>query len=185
MSEELKDIKKRLIAMVQNEVFSNAECVDTKELGEVIDMIKDISETIVNCDIAESMEKSDETEKQSRISEYMPQYKAKRFYQPMYYDKPMYDEMPTEYMRDLDRTSRKRMYFTDPNTQPHDSRDGRAYISRRYYIDAKNMGKDSEHEMEKYIQDLSDDIIELIEDMDTNEKAILRQKIAGLANKIS
>lgn len=182
MSEELKDIKKRLISMVQNEVFSNSEHVDAKELGEVIDMIKDISETIVNCDIAESMEKATDEEKEEYTSKYMPEYKKQRYYT---YPK-IYRDFPEdpEYMRDLDRTARNRMYFTDPNQPTQDSRNGRAYISRRYFMEAKEKGKDIEMEMEKYIRDLSDDITEMIENMTPNDKTILKQKIAGLISTI-
>ena len=43
--EELERIKEQLITCVQSQMM-NLQDVDAKELGEVIDMIKDLSETL-------------------------------------------------------------------------------------------------------------------------------------------
>jgi hypothetical protein len=40
--------------------MTHLDTVDTKELGEAIDMIKDLSEAIYYCTITEAMEKKDE-----------------------------------------------------------------------------------------------------------------------------
>ena len=50
----LYHIKDILIDEVKSQV-SNLECVDTKELGEAIDMIKDLEEAIYYCTITEAM----------------------------------------------------------------------------------------------------------------------------------
>ena len=50
MKFHLKNIKEQLIAQVQNQM-TDLKCVDTKELGEVIDMIKDLSEAVYYCEI--------------------------------------------------------------------------------------------------------------------------------------
>ena len=52
--EELERIKEQLITCVQSQMM-NLQDVDAKELGEVIDMIKDLSETAYYCSIAEAM----------------------------------------------------------------------------------------------------------------------------------
>ena len=57
--EELERIKEQLITCVQYQMM-NLQDVDAKELGEVIDMIKDLSETAYYCSIAEAMEDSKE-----------------------------------------------------------------------------------------------------------------------------
>ena len=54
--ERLKHIKHKLIELVEAEVNENLEAVDTYELGEVIDMIKDLSEAIYYCTVTEAME---------------------------------------------------------------------------------------------------------------------------------
>lgn len=54
--EDLKAIKKCLINQVQMEC-SDLKKVNTKELGEVIDMIKDLEEAMYYCAIIKAMEK--------------------------------------------------------------------------------------------------------------------------------
>lgn len=55
----LKTMKEQIMNCVQGQLGDLAK-VDTHELGEAIDMIKDLSESIYYCTITESMEKSDE-----------------------------------------------------------------------------------------------------------------------------
>ena len=57
--EELKNMKQNLTAIVQGQM-SHLDTVDTKELGEAVDMIKDLAEAIYYCTITEAMEKSSE-----------------------------------------------------------------------------------------------------------------------------
>lgn len=57
--EQLATIKEQLIAQVQGQM-GNLQKVNTKELGEVIDMIKDLSEAIYYCSIYEAMEEAEE-----------------------------------------------------------------------------------------------------------------------------
>ena len=52
--ERLKAMKDDLICIVQ-EQMEHLDCVDTKELGEAIDMIKDLAETIYYCTVTEAM----------------------------------------------------------------------------------------------------------------------------------
>ena len=54
--EKLKHIKHKLVELVEVEVEENLQGVDTKELGEVIDMIKDLAEAIYYCTVTEAME---------------------------------------------------------------------------------------------------------------------------------
>jgi hypothetical protein len=55
---DLHKMKEMLMAQVQAQM-GHLEQVDTKELGEVIDMIKDLSEAIYYCTITEAMEEKD------------------------------------------------------------------------------------------------------------------------------
>ena len=56
--ERLKTIKDVLIAQVQSQL-GNLQQVDANELGEVVDMIKDIEEAIYYCTITKAMEQSE------------------------------------------------------------------------------------------------------------------------------
>ena len=53
--ERMKMMKETLMNCVQGQL-GDLSSVDTKELGEAIDMIKDLSEAIYYCTITESME---------------------------------------------------------------------------------------------------------------------------------
>ena len=86
--EQLKNMKENLICCVQSQM-ADISHADTKELGEAVDMIKDLAEAIYYCTITEAMEAKDK----------QPQY------QLMYYT-PYYPE----YYRDMDRMD-GRMYY--------------------------------------------------------------------------
>ena len=53
--ERLKQMKETLMSSVQSQL-GNLDNVDAKELGEAVDMIKDLSEAIYYCTITEEME---------------------------------------------------------------------------------------------------------------------------------
>ena len=57
--EKLKCMKEMMVDFVEKE-FEHLEEVDAKELGEAIDIIKDLAETMYYCAITEAMEVKDE-----------------------------------------------------------------------------------------------------------------------------
>ena len=92
--EKLKSMKEALMNCAQSQIHGNLSNVDAKELGEVIDMIKDLEETIYYCTVIEAMEEAEEN-------------KEKNGHQQMYYP-PMY--YPYYMSRDMDRDIGK-MYY--------------------------------------------------------------------------
>lgn len=60
--ERLKQMKETLMSSVQSQL-GNLDNVDAKELGEAVDMIKDLSEAIYYCTITEEMEEYKEEKK--------------------------------------------------------------------------------------------------------------------------
>ena len=68
-----------------------------------------------------------------------------------------------------------------------DEREGRSYNSRRMYMEAKDLKRDKAtqlRELEKYMQELSQDIVEMIADASPEEKQYLEKKISALASKV-
>lgn len=68
-----------------------------------------------------------------------------------------------------------------------DSREGRSGQSRKMYMESKEMHKDKTsqlQELEKYAQELTADMVEMIQDASPEEKQYLSNRIAALANKI-
>lgn len=141
----MKRIKECLKACVESQM-SNLESVDTHELGEVIDMLKDLSEICYYDSITKAMEKTKET----------------RYYN----DNRNWDYQPVE-MRDY--------------------REGRSPATRKMYMEHKELHKDKAvkmKELERYMHELTDDIMEMIDDATPEEKQILHTKLTALSNKI-
>lgn len=61
---DLKNIKSKLVEQVVAQL-DNLDQVNTQELGEAIDMIKDISEAIYYCTIVKSMNTNNTTEEET------------------------------------------------------------------------------------------------------------------------
>lgn len=167
----LKSMKEQLICKVQ-EQFDYLDVVDTKELGEVIDMIKDIAEAEYYCTITKAMEEKDKEERSDNI-----------YYHTMPY--PDYDRERMHYSGSKGNGSEKSAHM--PEMMAYDPREGRAKNSRKMYMESKEIHKDAATQMkdlEKYLQDLSEDIAEMIQDATPQEKQVLQQKIATLSTKI-
>ena len=216
--DRLKNMKDTLISCIQGQM-THLDSVDTKELGEVIDMVKDLEEAIYYGTITEAMHKKEKEEPQ--------QYYPKYYVEPDY---PYYPMIP--YERDMDRDMGRMYYnggggrggsssssgsggrsggnsgggsssngssggsrsFTEPEyamplpIEMRDSREGRSPRSRKMYMESKEMHHDKVKQMkelEKYIQELSSDVLEMIEEASPEEKQYLSSKMTTLASKIS
>lgn len=180
---ELKTIKEQLISQVQSQM-GNLECVNTKELGEVIDMIKDLAEAMYYCEIYEQMEESSKKDNYY-YTEYYPIYDSWRNGGRMYYPEKGSSPSHTQHLEG----SSDRGYYTERDYPVHlrDEREGRSPIKRKMYMESKSMGHDSSKtmkELEMYMQELSSDMIELLEKASPEEKAIVQKKMNTLATKV-
>jgi hypothetical protein len=71
--------------------------------------------------------------------------------------------------------------------ESRDRREGRSPMSRRSYMESKEMhhGKEVQlKELENYMQELTSDMTEIIQGASPEEKQLLQKKIMGLAEKI-
>ena len=159
MQDRLKHMKETLMCAVEMQLCELGE-VDTKELGEAIDMIKDLEEAIYYCTVTEAMTSPQKIEKRDHHQEYdegrMYMEKGRRYTD---YDEPKW----------------------------RDEREGHSYENRKMYMEAKEMKKDKAYQMrelEKYMQELGQDITEMISDASLDEKQYLEKKITALAAKI-
>ena len=193
-TEALKMMKEQLMSCVQGQLGDISK-VDAHELGEAVDMIKDLAEAIYYCTITESMEKSSEDKGETNINYYTT---------PTTYNRMMY----TDPYRDMERdggymyyTASGRgqsseggnrggvNYYTEmPGDMWRDPREGRSPMRRRMYMEGKEMHNDPNsqlRELEAYLQELSTDITEMIKDASPEERATLHQKMTTLASKIA
>ena len=146
MMYKLYDMKDKLICAVEKEIC-NLDHADCKELGEAVDMIKDLEEAIYYCTITEAMKENGNDNGHHSNGEMMPTHP--------------YEE---------------------------DSYCGNSYKNRKMYMEAKAMKKDKAiqlRELEKYIQELTNDIVDMIQDSSPEEKQYVEKKINLLASKIS
>ena len=114
-----------------------------------------------------------------------------------------YDSM--ERMRDMDRLSRGRMYYTDMSDrmgmidQPRngssmerDMREGRSGMSRKHYMETKeqhkaNTQQDKDAKMQsldEYMKELSTDLTDMISDMTPEERSLMKSKMSILLTKM-
>lgn len=197
--EQLKSMKHQLTSIVQ-EQLSNTQNVDTKELGEAVDMIKDLAEAIYYCTITEAMEENNKEEKkQQHIMYYTPYKIYPDYYRDMDYNKMYYSDRmygaggatPSGIgMGSMGSNSREHQDRIMPREYPiemRDYREGRSGMSRRTYMESKENHQSKEvqmKELEKYMKELSEDISEMIEDATPEERQVLHQKIMTLAEKV-
>lgn len=213
MEKRLNHLKEKLVYAVEGQL-ANIDAADTKELGEVIDMIKDLEEAVYYCTITKSMEEaSKEKKERPEVYYYSEKYLPMEPYMPY-----PYKNIPP-YGRDMDRPMGKMYYdggngdggnngqgmgdqggtrsYYDrnrmelmgamPDKWRKDEREGRSPERRRTYMEGKEMKKDKVHQMQelnKYMQELASDMAEMIEDASPEEKQLLHQKVTELANKI-
>lgn len=196
--EKLKHMKDTLMCAVEMQLCDLSE-VDTKELGEAIDMIKDLEEAIYYCTVTEAMQ-GNKTEMEWEMKKGGHHQEEKSGDSRMYYgggypmmyaDSGSTSSSSTSGSRGNSgssngsyNSSNGSNYYDEPY---RDEREGRSYNSRRMYMEAKDMKRDKAtqlRELEKYMQELSQDITEMIADASPEEKAYLEKKITALASKI-
>lgn len=233
----------KLTKCAEMEFEKGIENVNTKEMGEVVDIIKDLCEAEYYAKISKAM---DESEYGEEYDEYGPMEDGRRGYRGQArsktsgrymsrgdgrrsnrgrrgYDEPMGDYEMTpemyrmyspEYYRDMDRMDGK-MYYSGGSSSSgnmssqggsmggsqdgsrgysdgRDSREGRSGQSRKSYIESKEMHKSNtpedkeakRKELDKWINDVTADIKELVGDMSNEEKTVLKAKIQSLHSSI-
>ena len=155
--------------------MANLDEVDTKELGEAIDMIKDLEEAMYYCTITKVMEQKEQE-----------QY---------YYPEGNRNEKGSMPSGNGEKGSShssngNTSYYTEREMPMdlYDYRQGRSPKSRRSYIESKETHQDKTHQMkelEKYVQELAQDMVEMIEGSSPEEKQYLSKKVSALATKIA
>jgi hypothetical protein len=192
MMEQLKNMKCTLMNQVQAQLC-NLQAVDAKELGEVVDMIKDLEETMYYCTIIEAMEGKGKENYNNHYAYYtdhpyyMDREMEKRNGRMYYPDHGESGKMgPNDHMRRYDGQMAQYSEREMP-VEFRDAREGRSPTSRRMYMESKELNHDKAKkmkELEKYMQELTLDIAEMIEDSSPEEKQLLHKKITALASKI-
>ncbi len=234
--ERLKNMKETLVGCAQTQM-ANLGQVDAHELGEVVDMIKDLDEAMYYCSVVKAME---ECEEEKKYAQYQQPYETSHYY----YSTPYYPMIPPMYYEENPREREYRsgrMYYSGGSSsgssssgssgsssggssgsssgsggsgsrggnptrggggrgyhegypmmyeypqEIRDYREGRSPMSRRGYMESKekHQAKNVQmQELEKYLNELSQDITEMISEASPEEKTMLQQKLSTLATKM-
>lgn len=185
------DMKDKLVSWSKSELEKGKDCVDTKEMGEVIDMIKDLAEAeekmykaAYYCSVTEAMEEYGDENERMGYDNY--RYSSGRFapkgrgsYRPgesgrRGYPMPAEGDWRPEYgpwgdgqdghMRDVPR-----MGYTDPDYAKimHDERHGEPYrqwkLARKHYTETKSDG--DKHEMTEHAKEHMADTVMTIKEI--------------------
>lgn len=186
--ERLKHMEEALMSCVQAQL-SHLDTVDTEELGQVIDMIKDLEQAKYYCSIVKAMEEAEEDETKEMSHHHRD---MDRVYGRMYYEGPN-DDFKGRYpwkKRDRDEDWKRYPFYPEQGREIdiRDSREGRSPVTRRMYMESKQLHKDKTEkvkELEQYMQELSEDIVEMIDGASPEERQVLEKKMTSLTNKIA
>lgn len=135
---KLHEVEEALATLLE-EQLDHLACVNAAEMGEVVDMMKDIAQCKYYSAAAKAM------------------------------------------------TSGHEVMNEDTIEMICDAREGKSHKCRKTYLEAKESHSEKSvqmRELEKYMQELSSDIIEMLEGASSEERAYLSKKIAALAAKI-
>ena len=147
---------KRLTTMIEHLTkcveyqMEHLEEANSCELGEAVDMLKDLHEALYYHTITEAMK-----------------------------GEGAYGDWPVEYKK-------KDHHLIDDGLKDNNIYEGRSPKNRKMYMEARH-SKDKAtqlRELEKYMQELTADIVEMIEEASSDEKAYLEKKITSLASKV-
>ena len=215
LAEKIADCMK---AKVEAKGIDNIEGQDLVELGMWTDIIKDLVCYDKDKKIIEAMDEAEESEEAMKYIEMYEDYPERKGYrgQPRdsrgrymsrrgYESRMMpdmdYDEI--ERMRDLDRETKNKMYYTDSysrnntggmnnSSSQSNGMEGRSGMARRGYMETKEMHKGNTaedkqakmKELEKYAKELTDDVVEMVENASPEERSLLKNKMSMLVQKL-
>ena len=178
--------------------------------GQNLDDLKDFTEIVKNIAcfdkdyrIVEAMEKSEDNEDIMRMLKQYEDYPERRFYDHYRYadgrfapkgrgtyrrgyEEPPYWHMTPEMYRDMDKEN-GRMYYTEPMYT-----ESRYESAKRAYTESKELHKGNEpqdkeakmRELEKYMKEMSDDLLNLMKGMSQEEMNMAKSKLSVLVSKM-
>jgi hypothetical protein len=202
----------KLAECAEKQFDNGIESVDTAEMGQVTDMLKDLAEAMYYRTLTKAMDDSDPEEIMEMFERYGDggrryydhyRYADGRFapkgrgtYRRGYDEPPYYHMTPEMYRnmenyRDMDRRD-GRMYYTEPSMNSGVHTESRYDMAKRNYTESKelhrgNTPEDKEQkmkELEKYLREIGSDIAELISDASTEEKNLLKNRMQVIMQKI-
>lgn len=204
-----KQIMECVKAKVDGIGIDNFEGQNLDDLKDFTEIAKNIACFDKDYRIVEAMEKSEDNEGIMRMLEQYEDYPERRFYDHYRYadgrfapkgrgtyrrgyEEPPYWHMTPEryrdmeYSRDMDKGN-GRMYYTEPTHT-----ESRYESAKRAYTESKELHKGNEpqdkeakmRELEKYMKEMSDDLLNLMKGMSQEEMNMAKSKLSVLVSKM-
>ena len=179
--EQLKAIESTLVSLVQSQL-SDLQHTDAKELGEVVDMIKDLEEAMYYCAIVEAMEKSSEYHEPSEMRmgfrekwphgefdyetmDWEPYYYGRTMRSPRYYESgqgSMSSSNGQGSSQGGSSSSGSTSYYGGPNYYYHDNQE--------------HVGKDIK-QVTRYLDELNNELPKMLEKSSQEDKRVVSDKL--------
>lgn len=171
----LKSIEETLVTIMQTELgdYRNAK---TEELGKVTDMIKDLCEAQYYCAKKKAIEEKGYEEEEEREG-----YRERMYY-------PRTNMRPSPDYRPSNRESERNPMEYPMPLEMRDRREGKSPVQRKNYMESKELHHDTNKnmkELDKYLQELCEDILEMVSGMTPQEKQATERKLTTLAQTIN
>lgn len=202
----------KLAECAEKQFDNGIENVNTAEMGQVTDMLKDLAEAMYYRTLTKAMDDLDPEEIMEMFERYGDsgrryydhyRYADGRFapkgrgsYRRGYDEPPYYHMTPEMYRsmenyRDMDRRD-GRMYYSEPSMNSGVHTESRYDMAKRNYTESKelhrgNTPEDKEQkmkELEKYLREVGSDIAELIVGATPEEKNLLKNRMQVIMQKI-
>ena len=178
----------KLTKCAEMEFEKGVENVDTKEMGEVVDIIKDLAEAMYYRTLVVAMEDNEYGED---YDEYGPMEDGRRGYRGQPRSKTSGRYMS---IGDGRRSNRGRRGYDEPmgdyemTPEMYDAKEGRSGMSRKTYMETKQMHtndtQDSKNikakKLDEFFGDLYEDMKEMAHDMSNEEKTVWKQRVSKL-----
>jgi len=220
--ENIRATMEILANRIKTEFSQGIECVDVYEMSQATDMIKDLAEAEYYSRISVAMESAENEESEAEkymlkqlISDY-GEDDGRRYYdnyrytssgrfapkgkgtytrgysEPYWYMTPKMYHDELEHYRDMDRSSRGKMYYTESVNHAPEMKMSRYENKKRAYTESKgihkaNTAEDKQEKMkslEEYMREVADDITTLLNEATPEEKNLARTKIQTIAQKL-
>ena len=192
--ERLKSIKSTLVSLVETQL-GDVEHTDAKELGEVVDMIKDLEEAMYYCAIVEAMEKSKEEGEDGRsrmgYTDHFPhgEYNWDTMdWRPYFYYTQSGRGSANQYGGSNSGSTSTRMGYSEDgmsNNQGGSGSSGQtAYYGgpTYYYTENKPM---SINDVSKYLSELKDNLPHMMEKASPEDKKMISEKLQQINTKVN
>lgn len=175
--ERIHTMLEMLTECTLSELESGVANASACEVGQAIDMIKDLADAEYHATITKAMNEAGDGEVLEKLGKYGSEERH-------YYVAPETRERTGAFYRerDIDRETKNKMYYSEPHSE------NKLEMARRHYSESKNTHSSNTaddkqeklNKLDEYLTELKEDTRQLIEGMSPEERTMTKQKMQGI-----